>query len=344
MINKKVLYSLDDVMIQPAAVTTIRHREDIKSVYDDGFLPIFTAPMPCVVNTNQYLAYTKARINPIIPRTEPLETRLAFLEQMNIFVAFSLDEFIDLFLINVYDIDKKAGRPIKVLIDIACGNMEALHNAIIDAKKIYADKIIVMSGNIANPYSFYELALAGCDYIRCSVGSGSCCGTATYTGVYYPMASLLDECYKIKRNIKEFNNKDIKIIADGGITRYRDAFKALALGADYVMMGSRLCQCEDSAGEIINSGESLTRRTNKYKIYYGMASEYGSHLLGKDTDAPEGMVKKYEIKPPIAEFAHLFSRYLKSTMSYCNAHNLDEFIGKQTLNVISNNAAKQFNQ
>lgn len=175
MINKNVLYSLDDVMIQPAAVTTIRHRKDIETVYDDGFLPIFTAPMPCVVNTNQYLAYTKARINPIIPRTEPLETRLAFLEQMNIFVAFSLEEFIDLFLINVYDIDKKAGRPIKVLIDIACGSMKILHNAIIDAKKIYADKLIIMSGNIANPQSFAKLALAGCDYIRCSVGSGSGC-------------------------------------------------------------------------------------------------------------------------------------------------------------------------
>jgi GMP reductase len=343
MIQTKVLYSLDDVMIQPAAVTRIRHREDIKSVYDDEFLPIFTAPMPCVVNTNQYLAYIKPRINPIIPRTEKLETRLAFLEQMNIFVAFSLEEFIDLFLMNAYDIDKKAGRPIKVLIDIACGNMEALHNAIIDAKKIYADKLIIMSGNIANPQSFFKLALAGCDYIRCSVGSGSCCGTATYTGIYYPMASLLDECYKIKK-YRTFNNKDIKIIADGGITRYRDAFKALALGADYVMMGSRLCQCEDSAGEIINKEETLTRRENKRKLYFGMASEMGSQLLGKDTSAPEGMVKEYPILEPIAKFADKFSNYLASTMSYCNAHNLYEFIGKQTLNVISNNAAKQFNQ
>jgi hypothetical protein len=75
-----------------------------------------------------------------------------------------------------------------------------------------------------------------------------------------------------------------------------------------------------------------------------MASEYGSQLLGKNTDAPEGMVKEYPIKPPIAKFAHLFSKYLKSTMSYCDARNLESFIGKQTLNVISNNAAKQFNQ
>lgn len=55
MINTDIKYSLDDVMIQPASHTRIRHREDIKSVYDDGYLPIFTAPMPCVVNANQYL-------------------------------------------------------------------------------------------------------------------------------------------------------------------------------------------------------------------------------------------------------------------------------------------------
>ena len=335
MIQTKVLYSLDDVMIQPAAVTAIRHRKNIKSVYEDGYLPIFTAPMPCVVNANQYLTYTKAKINPIIPRTESLETRLEFLDRHDMFVAFSLEEFINLFLNSTYDYNK-LGFPIKVLIDIACGSMDALHCAIRDAKKLYGDRIIIMSGNVANPEAFRELAKAGCNLVRVAVGSGSGCCTATYTGIYYPMASLIEECNDIRNN---FYKSSIKIIADGGITRYRDAFKALALGADYVMMGSRLCQCEDSAGVIKTDPNG-----NSYKVYYGMASEYGSHLLGKDTDAPEGMVKEYKIKPPIAKFAHLFSKYLKSTMSYCNAKNLDEFIGKQTLNVISQSAQKQFNQ
>lgn len=174
MINNTILYSLDDVMIEPADITTVRHRANIKTTYDDGFLPIFTSPMPCVVNSSQYLAYTKARINPIIPRTENMEKRIAFMEQMDMFVAFSLDEFTGLFLMNHYDIDK-VGRPIKVLIDIACGSMAALHCAIRNAKKLYGDKIIIMSGNVANPESFKELAKAGCDLVRCSVGTGSGC-------------------------------------------------------------------------------------------------------------------------------------------------------------------------
>ncbi len=340
MINEKTLYSLDDVMIEPAKKTYIRHRDDICTRYDDGYLPIFTAPMPCVVDINQYKKYTSAGINAIIPRTENLLDRINFLnanDYDNTFVAFSMDEFNSVFIQKKFLL---ADRTMRVLIDIACGSMAILHEYIRQAKEIYHDKIVIMSGNVASPLAFYWLAEAGCDMIRCSVGSGSCCCTATYTGVYYPMASLLDECNTIKN--ASFSN--VKIIADGGITTYRNAFKALALGADYVMMGSRLCQCEDSAGEIINKGGTLTRIENKRKLYFGMASEMGSQLLGKDTSAPEGMVKEYPILEPIADFAKKFSSYLASTMSYCNACSLDRFIGWPTLNVISNNAAKQFNQ
>lgn len=346
MIENKVLYSLDDVMIQPAAVTFISHRGDIKTTYDDGMLPLFTSPMPCVVSLkdNQYKKYLDAKINAIIPRTEGLVDRISFLnhrfEHPNVFVAFSLDEFNDIFINHKYFINIGNDVLMRVLVDIACGSMYSLHDSIKTVKAAYGNKICIMSGNVANPESFYKLAEAGCDYIRCSVGSGSGCCTATYTGVYYPMASLIDEC---RKKSDKFATKP-KIIADGGITTYRNAFKALALGADYVMMGSRLCQCEDSAGEIIDKGESLRQRYNRRKLYFGMASEMGSQLLGKDATAPEGMVKEYPVLEPIAEYGRLFSRYLASTMSYCNAIYLRDFIGKCILNPISQNAQKQFNQ
>jgi len=323
MISTKTLYSLDDVMIQPASVTTIRHRKDIRSVYEDGYLPIFTAPMPCVVNSSQYLAYTKARINPIIPRTEKLEKRVAFMEQMDMFVAFSLDEFTSLFLMNLYDINK-VGRPIKVLIDIACGSMEALHKAIKGAKAIYKDNMIIMSGNVANPEAFYKLALAGCNYIRCSVGSGSGCCTATYTGVYYPMASLIDECNQIKRQFYGYN---IKLIADGGITRYRDAFKALALGADYVMMGKCFAECEESIGKVYYT--TFNGNTVPCKLYYGQSSEQGQiDRFGKVKSNPEGTIKHIPVTTNLSEFCGKFEAALRSAMSYCNATTLQEFIGK----------------
>ena len=332
-----MLYSLDDIMIEPAPVTDIRHRNEVQTTYDDGYLPIFTSPMPCVVSTeaSQYKRYIEGHINPILPRTELIETRLDFDQYGDMFIAFSLNEFEKYFVeddINASDY----AEPIKVLIDIACGNMKHLHDVIKAAKAKHGDNLIIMSGNVASPRGFEELAASGCDYIRCSVGTGSGCNTATYTGVYYPMASLLESCYRLKKSFY----KKVKIIADGGITNFRNAYKALALGADYVMMGSRLCQCSDSAGSIDINGET----GDKCKVYYGMASKVGSQMLGKDIVAPEGMIKKYPILGPISEFSTLFSKYLASTMSYCNCRNLEEFIGNQKLVIISPSAAKQFNQ
>jgi hypothetical protein len=330
--NNEILYSLDDVMIEPSGTTRVKHRSDCQTKYDDGFLPLFTAPMPCVVSlkNEQYKKYLDSGINVIIPRTETITDRINFLNaDVNIFVAFSLDEFIDVFIDEKYKISDIRKNQIKVLVDVACGSMDCLHNAILQVKNKYLDNICIMGGNVASPTSFIHLAGAGCDMIRLGIGGGSGCNTTTYTGVYYPMASLIDKCM----NLKFRYGIKTKIIADGGITNYRNAFKALALGADYVMMGSRLCQCRDSAGEI----------DHETKLYFGMASEIGSSLLGKDASAPEGMVKHYPILENISEFARLFSRYLSSTMSYCDATNLKDFIGYQRLNVISQSAQKQFN-
>lgn len=281
------------------------------------------------------MRYIGAHINVIIPRTESLDERLNPYGYSDCFVAFSMDEFEEHFIKNKVDVSDYY-EPMKVLIDIACGSMERLHNLIREAKNIYATNIIIMSGNVASPQAFKRLAEAGCDYVRCSVGSGSGCCTATYTGIYYPMASLIDECCFIRNQ----SYSKVKIIADGGITNYRNAFKALALGADYVMMGSRLCQCRDSAGEIITDGLTNT----EYKVYYGMASKRGSELLGKSSSAPEGMTKRYPVLGPISEFAELFSKYLASTMSYCNCRTLSKFVGRVPVNVVSPSAAKQFNQ
>lgn len=77
------------------------------------------------------------------------------------------------------------------------------------------------------------------------------CITASCSGTYYPIATLIDECYQIKKNFAD--ELAPKIIADGGIKDYRDINKALALGADYVMIGSLLSQCIESAGEKFNS-------------------------------------------------------------------------------------------
>ena len=119
------------------------------------------------------------------------------------------------------------------------------------AKKIYGEKIIIMAGNIANPKTYIKYAEAGIDYCRCGIGGGNCCITATQLGVFCPMATLINDIYKIKLELIEKGEftKLPKIVADGGVRNYDDIIKALALGADFVMCGSIFAKMLESAAD-----------------------------------------------------------------------------------------------
>lgn len=340
MLNKdKVLYSLKDVAIMPAAISDVEHRGECNVYYDNGKLPIFTAPMPCVVDYNTFERFEQYGINTILPRTENIGLRISVCNKQ--WCAFSLDEFEHYFIDETVDSGK-----LYVLIDIANGHMRKLLDVSIEGKRIYGDRLQLMVGNIANPETFYHFANAGVDYIRCSIGSGAGCTSATNLGILYPMASLIDECFQIK----EHEDFDTKIIADGGISSYRRMMKALALGADYVMLGSTLNKLEDSAGKIIE--RTATERIDlhntftqkkKFKEYYGMASEKGMKMLGK-SGTPEGKMIYNECDGTIESFTNGFKGYLRSTMSYCNITDIKDFVGRPQLNILSCNASNQFNQ
>ncbi len=330
MLRKEILYTLDDVAIQPATVSDINHRKECNP-YIDGFLPIFTSPMPNVVDKNTFKRYLNAKINPILPRnTGSLSEKIKLAFENDIFAAYSLDE--------AEEIAKGITMPhgtIKLLIDIANGNMRKLFHTIGSIKSKYPNAIL-MAGNIANPETYRHLYENGADYVRLSIGTGSACNTSTYTGVYYPMASLIDKCASM--------DLPCKIIADGGISNYRNAIKALALGANYVMMGGALNKLKDSAGFVFDKLDNDGFR--EYKLYYGMASERGQEdLKGNFTSAPEGKVIRTPMsKLTIADFAKEFESYLKSSMSYCGFNNISDFSAYTVLNVISDSAQKQFNK
>ena len=332
MLNKEVLYSLDDVAIQPSSSSDIDHRSEC-NVYMDGFLPIFTSPMPNVVDKDTFKLYLDAKINPILPRnTGTLLEKIILAAENDIFAAYSLDE--------AEQIAKGMTMPngtVKVLIDIANGNMKKLFNLVTTIKTKYPN-VILMVGNVANPETYRNLCNCGADLIRVSVGTGSACNTATFTGIYYPMASRIDKCAAM--------DLDAKIIADGGISNYRNAIKALALGADYVMMGGALNRLKDSAGVIQEVFDIADKKFHQYKLYYGMASDRGQNDLNKEVHiAPEGKVVMNPISNlTIADFAREFEAYLKSSMSYCNFSDIRSFSRYAVLNVISDSAQKQFNK
>lgn len=264
MIQEKTFYSLQDISIMPAYITEIKHRAECNPYNNDNKLPIFVAPMSSVIDLNNAKIFAFNKLNVVIPRTINLEDRLNVCEEY--FIAVGLDEFEN----KILTLNLEDRKPIKICVDVANGHMKKLIDLCAYAKNRFGNKIIIMAGNVANPLVYYDYAYTGIDYIRLSIGSGSACTTAANAAIYTPMASLIDECVSIKKNVERDrrNYKSIpKIIADGGFNNYDDIIKALALGADYVMCGKIFAQCEEACGEKLQKF-LYSDGTYKYLNYY----------------------------------------------------------------------------
>lgn len=288
MIDKEVKYSYNDLTIKPSITTSIKHRSECNCfVDDDNNLPIFASPMTSVVNEDNYEIFKENGITPIIPRSVSLEKRIDIMSEAN-WVAMSLKEFEDLFIKNSNESLNKFGCTYKVCIDIANGHMSHLYSLCVRAKRKALDigyDLCIMIGNIANPKTYKYIMesveyatksgyrVPAIDYVRVGIGGGAGCTTTSNVGVHYPQASLIDECYTYRKHY--CGNNYPKIIADGGIRNYNDVIKALALGADYVMIGSVFAQCVESAGmKTTRSGESKTlpfpmKRYKSFTIHNG---------------------------------------------------------------------------
>ena len=248
------------------------------------------------------------------------------------------------------------GKCYNICIDIANGHMIDLYKAINEAKELARKNdyvLTIMTGNIANSETYRWICMnSEVDYIRLSIGSGAACITTPQTGVHYPIASLIEECHNIQQEM--FNSSDCKcgpfIIADGGIHGYGDINKALALGADYVMIGSEFAACYDSAAKISSqntpdfdlgeiSKRELIKSLDIEKIHFGMASKEAQRIYNEGSTSfktAEGTFKVLTCKHTIKSWTDNFVDYLRSAMSYTGCKSLQEYIGKVDLVVNSN--------
>lgn len=373
MLNTITRYGYNDVMIQPASASSVEHRKDcypykmVETECGNSFLlPIFTAPMSTVVDDKNADEYLKNKINPIIPRNISIEKRLEMMSN-GYWVALSLREF-DTYVAN----GKEYNEPINVLIDVANGNMTKIFELSKKAKEFRGTNMVrIMAGNIANPSTYKRYCAAGIDYVRVGIGTGSGCITSSNTAIHDGIASLLDDIWNIKEYQRKMNKFYTKVIADGGIRGYSDVIKALALGADYVMIGSLLSKTVESSAEMYyKQGNLFKCYVNKvvrpcsddsgykwvdsngghydtlYKEFYGMASKYGQiDINGKKTKTSEGIKKEFEVTCNLDTWSDNMADYLRSAMSYCNIYNVVEFNPSNVnVNVISNNVQNSINK
>jgi IMP dehydrogenase/GMP reductase len=228
-------FDLKDIAIIPTIQSDISSRRECSTrKKENDMLPLMAAPMDTVVSDKNYQVFIENGIIPCLPRGL---AKNHLIKTSYYFQAFGLCEIES--ALNAYkknlplssidqlidDTHEKFYYYPNILIDIANRHMAKLIPIIQDIKKYWPD-IKLMVGNVANPYTYKNLAMAGADYIRVSIGSGSGCTTAANVAINYPLGSLISECYKLKKD----SELEAKIVADGGMQGYDDIIKALALG------------------------------------------------------------------------------------------------------------------
>jgi IMP dehydrogenase/GMP reductase len=341
--EKDVKVDFNDILIKPAIVTDIISRSEVNPFDSNGFLPLFTAPMDTVVDSGNADLFMHHKINICLPRGE-------YRTNESIFQSYSLKQF-ELEYLN----EKLEGKH-HVLIDTANGHIETLLGVTRTAKVLYGDNLLLMVGNVANPETYKLLSNAGADYVRIGIGNGNGCLTTQQLGIGFPMASLIRECYYVSLTL----DKPAKIVADGGMKEYSDIIKALALGADYVMLGSILNKCVESCGKTFIKGQgrpieiSNAEAINHFKMgdlgesviikeFRGMSTKEVQKKWGNEVlKTSEGVVRHRPVEYTLEQWVDNFESYLRSAMSYVNAKTLDEFINNSEFINITNNAYLRF--
>lgn len=206
-----------------------------------------------------------------------------------------------------------------VVVDTAHGHSRTVLEAVREIKRRFPD-VELIAGNVAVAEGARALFEAGADAVKVGVGPGSICTTRVIAGIGVPQITAIYDC---AQEAKKFGRR---IIADGGIKFSGDITKAIAAGADTVMLGSLLAGTEESPGDIeIYQGRS-------YKVYRGMGSlgamrEGGAERYFQDYGpklVPEGVEGRVPYKGPLAETVFQLIGGLRAGMGYCGCPTIED--------------------
>lgn len=332
MIRQSNLSSLsyDDVLLVPR-YSTVDSRDDVNLFYNgEDHYPIFSAPMSNVSNADFIITLDKLGGIGILHRFfKDEKERYESVEKLNdsyatYGVAIGVNNFEKELEFMQFALDNNCKY---ICIDVAYGSLEKVLDFVkrVNTYKINLNKDFeIIAGNVATLDGVRRLNENGSDFARVGIGNGSLCSSRNKTGCAVPDLTAIKDCSKLNK-VK----RNIKLIADGGIKSSGEAVKALAFGADYVMLGGLF-------------GRSF--EANNGGLLYGMSSKYNQLEMNKKVKSDEGLVKKISENDlqPLADIFNDFVYGIKSGFSYlgCNdineLHNLDmEYIK------VSRNAIKQ---
>jgi IMP dehydrogenase len=212
-----------------------------------------------------------------------------------------------------------------LVVDSAHGHSQNVLETVREIKRRFA--IEVIAGNIATGEAARDLIAAGADAVKVGIGPGSICTTRIVSGVGAPQITAIMNVAAVAEPA------GAPVIADGGIRHSGDITKALAMGADAVMMGSLFAGLDESPGELV------IRRGRRFKSYRGMGSmgamvqgsadrygQAGAQHAGKLV--PEGVEGLVHYRGPLGDFVYQMIGGLRAGMGYCGAHSIAELHAK----------------
>jgi len=196
-------------------------------------------------------------------------------------------------------------------VDIAHGHHILMERAIKSLKDKFGDNATVVAGNVATAKGYSDLSEWGADAVRIGIGGGSICSTRIQTGHGVPTFQSVLDCRDVE---------GATIIADGGIKTSGDIVKALAAGADMVMLGSMLAGTEESPGQVFSRGDG-----KKYKVYRGMASVEAQVDWRGQARSLEGISTTIPFKGSVKDILATIAQNVRSGLSYSGCRDIREF-------------------
>ncbi len=209
-----------------------------------------------------------------------------------------------------------------ITVDTAHGHSEGVIRTIREIKMRFP-AVQVLAGNVATAAGARDLVEAGADGVKVGIGAGAICTTRVIAGIGVPQVTAVMECFRVAAN------SGVPVVADGGVRYSGDVAKAIAAGADAVMIGSLFAGTSESPGEVVLwEGRS-------YKVYYGMGSlaamkkgsadRYFQEGAEPDKLVPEGIEGRVPFKGGLRDTIHQLLGGLRAAMGYCGCPDLSSF-------------------
>lgn len=328
----KTALSFDDVLLVPQGSDIESRKEvDISSALDQRLffdkdykklelkfdIPIISSPMDTVTEYDMVKTIGSLGGLGIIHRYNSIEEQITQVKLCNNSVVGCAIGVKNDFQERAKELYKEGVRIF--CIDVAHGFHSLVRKTIEYLKNTFGENIHIMAGNIATSQACECLANWGADSVRIGIGGGSVCETRGMTGHGVPTFQSIKDC---KENWSSAKGKNIIKIADGGIRNSGDIVKALAAGADFVMLGSLLAGTLQSPGKIIEEKED--EQVKYYKNYRGMASADAQKDWSGKVNSEEGISVKIPYKGSVTDIIHSLEKGIRSGLSYSGARTIKE--------------------